>query len=89
MPEFSLVVATKDWTSELVRLIASIGSQSDPDYELIPLMRRGSHFTSCILSLCIIDDKLFRMRIDCRRCAPITLLCPQTKVCDEVGVAIQ
>jgi len=35
MPRFSLVVATKDRTSELVRLIASIESQSDSDYELI------------------------------------------------------
>lgn len=35
MPEFSLVVATKDRTSELARLIASVDRQSKTDYELI------------------------------------------------------
>jgi glycosyltransferase involved in cell wall biosynthesis len=35
MPEFSLIVATKGRTAELARLIASIDSQNESDYELI------------------------------------------------------
>jgi glycosyltransferase involved in cell wall biosynthesis len=35
MPEFSLIVATKERTAELARLIASIDRQSGPDFELI------------------------------------------------------
>ena len=35
MPEFSLIVATRDRTTELARLVRSIDSQSKVDYELI------------------------------------------------------
>jgi glycosyltransferase involved in cell wall biosynthesis len=35
MPVFSLIVATKERTAELARLIASIEAQNGPDYELI------------------------------------------------------
>ena len=35
MPEYSLIVATKDRTTELARLIASLDSQNQSDYELI------------------------------------------------------
>lgn len=62
MPKFSLVVATKGRTSELVRLIASIDSQSDADYELIIVDQNDDDRLIPILEFSANQEKIHRLK---------------------------
>ncbi len=63
MPEFSLIVATKDRTTELARLIASIDSQTDADYELIIVDQNEDDRL-----VPIIQHSTYREKILCLKC---------------------
>jgi glycosyltransferase involved in cell wall biosynthesis len=62
MPEFSLVVATKDRTGELARLIASLDGQTRGDYELIIVDQNGDDRVIPILEQSANQDRIHRIR---------------------------
>jgi glycosyltransferase involved in cell wall biosynthesis len=64
MVRFSLIVATKDRTAELARLIASIDCQSESDYELIVVDQNDDDRLLSILERGAHQEKI--RRIKCR-----------------------
>jgi glycosyltransferase involved in cell wall biosynthesis len=62
MPEFSLVVATKDRTSELARFISSIDDQGAADYELIIVDQNGDDRLVPIIALSLNQERILHLR---------------------------
>jgi len=62
MPKFSLIVATKNRTTELARLIASLNSQSEADYELIVVDQNDDERLLPIVQLGANQKKMLHLR---------------------------
>jgi glycosyltransferase involved in cell wall biosynthesis len=62
MPEFSLIVATKDRTSELARLIKSVEAQDAVDYELIIVDQNDDDRLASILQKVQHNANIFHVR---------------------------
>jgi glycosyltransferase involved in cell wall biosynthesis len=62
MPKFSLIVATKDRTTELARLISSLDEQAISDYELIVVDQNDDERLAPILASSRRKEKIRRVR---------------------------
>lgn len=62
MPDFSLVVATKDRTSELARFISSLVDQGEADYELIIVDQNDDDRLAPIIALSANPEKILYIR---------------------------